>query len=253
MKNKQANQEKVIGIHAVSELLAQRPGKVSRLLIQTGRNDKRISEVLRLAAGANVSVEEVSREAFEREFDGVHQGVAAIAEFEDSTLSEKALFELLGTLAHPPLLLVLDGVTDPHNLGACLRSADAAGVDAVIIPKDKSVGVNATVRKVACGAAETVNLASVTNLARCLDKLKEAGIWLVGAADQADSSLYDQDLTGAIALVMGSEGSGLRRLTRESCDFLVSIPMAGALSSLNVSVATGVCLYEARRQRISGQ
>ncbi|PCI79572.1 MAG: 23S rRNA (guanosine(2251)-2'-O)-methyltransferase RlmB [SAR86 cluster bacterium] len=251
MKNKQDSQEKIIGIHAVSELLARRPSSVSRLLIQVGRNDKRINEIRELAAGANVAIEELGKEAFEREFEGVHQSVAAIAEFENSILSEKSLFELLKGLDHPPLLLILDGVTDPHNLGACLRSADAAGVDAVIIPKDKSVGLNATVRKVACGAAETVNLASVTNLARCLDKLKEEGVWLVGAADQADSSLYDQDLGGAIALIMGSEGSGLRRLTRESCDFLVSIPMAGALSSLNVSVATGVCLYEARRQRIS--
>jgi 23S rRNA (guanosine2251-2'-O)-methyltransferase len=252
MKNKQDNQEKVIGLHAVSELLAQRPESVNKLLIQRGRDDKRISEIRDLAASNNVVIEELAKEAFERDFEGVHQGVAAIAVFENRTLTEKGLFELLQGLNHPPLLLILDGVTDPHNLGACLRSADAAGVDAVIIPKDKSVGLNATVRKVACGAAETVNLASVTNLARCLDKLKEQGIWLVGAADQADSSLYDQDLAGSIALVMGSEGSGLRRLTRESCDFLVSIPMAGALSSLNVSVATGVCLYEARRQRIQG-
>tara|TARA_B100000795_G_scaffold143060_1_gene107101 strand:- start:701 stop:1474 length:774 start_codon:yes stop_codon:yes gene_type:complete len=251
MKNKKSDQEKVIGFHAVSELLAQRSGSVSRLLIQVGRNDKRINEVRELAADGNVTVEEVSKEAFEREFEGVHQGVAAIAEFENSILSEMGLFELLKGLDHPPFLLILDGVTDPHNLGACLRSAEAVGVDAVIIPKDNSVGLNTTVRKVACGAAETVNLVSVTNLARCLDKLKEEGVWLVGTADQADSTLYDQDLGGAIALIMGSEGSGLRRLTRKSCDFLISIPMAGALSSLNVSVATGVCLYEARRQRIS--
>jgi 23S rRNA (guanosine2251-2'-O)-methyltransferase len=251
MKNEKDNQAKVIGIHAVSELLVQRPESVSRLLIQVGRNDKRINELRQLAAGGNVTVEELSKKAFEREFEGVHQGVAAIAEFENSTLSENSLFELLKGLDHPPLLLILDGVTDPHNLGACIRSADAAGVDAVIIPQDNSASLNATVRKVACGAAETVNLATVTNLARCLDKLKEEGIWLVGAADQADSSVYDQDFSGAIALIMGSEGSGLRRLTRKSCDFLISIPMAGALSSLNVSVATGVCLYEARRQRIS--
>lgn len=251
MKKKEDNQEKVIGIHAVAELLAQRPGSVRRLVVQVGRNDQRINEIRELASAANVPQDELNKQVFEREFEGVHQGVAAIAEFPNSTLSEKGLFELLKGLQHPPLLLILDGVTDPHNLGACLRSADAAGVDAVIIPKDRSVGLNATVRKVACGAAETVKLASVTNLARCLEKLKEEGIWLVGAADQADSSLYDQDLAGAIALVMGSEGGGLRRLTRESCDFLVSIPMAGALSSLNVSVATGVCLYEARRQRLS--
>lgn len=253
MKNKKDSQEKVIGIHAVSELLTQSPGTVRQLVLQTGRDDKRIKAIRELATSAGIAQAELGKDAFEREFTGVHQGVAAFVEFEDNTQSEKQLLDLLDRLDHPPLLLVLDGVTDPHNLGACLRSADAAGVDAVIIPKDKSVGLNATVRKVACGAAETVRLVAVTNLARCLDKLKERGVWLVGAADQADSSLYDQDLKGAIAMVMGSEGSGLRRLTRESCDFLVSIPMAGALSSLNVSVATGVCLYEARRQRLSRQ
>ena len=253
MKNKKDNQEKVIGIHAVSELLTQQPGSVRQIILQSGRVDKRINSIRELAASAGVAIAELGKNNFEREFEGVHQGVAAFAEFENNTQSEKQLFEILKALSHPPLLLVLDGVTDPHNLGACLRSADAAGVDAVIIPKDKSVGLNATVRKVACGAAETVKLVAVTNLARCLDKLKEEGIWLVGAADQAESSLFDQDLSGAIAMVMGSEGSGLRRLTRESCDFLVSIPMSGALSSLNVSVATGVCLYEARRQRLSGQ
>ena len=250
MKNKTNNQEKVIGIHAVSELLTQHPGSVCQLVLQSGRDDRRIAALRELASNAGIAIQELARDAFEREFEGVHQGVAAFAEFENNTQSEKQLFDLLKGLDHPPLLLVLDGVTDPHNLGACLRSADAAGVDAVIIPKDKSVGLNATVRKVACGAAETVTLVAVTNLARCLDKLKEQGVWLVGAADQADSSLYEQDLAGPIALVMGSEGSGLRRLTRESCDFLVSIPMAGALSSLNVSLATGVCLFEARRQRI---
>ena len=251
MKNDRGHQEKVIGIHAVSELLQQRPKSVRQIILQAGREDKRVGDVRALAKSAGVAIAELGKQAFEREFDGVHQGVAAYVEFENSTQSEQQLFQLLKNLDHPPLLLVLDGVTDPHNLGACLRSADAAGVDAVIIPKDKSVGLNATVRKVACGAAETVNLIAVTNLARCLDKLKAEGVWLIGAADQADSSLYEQDLSGPIALIMGSEGSGLRRLTRESCDFLVSIPMAGALSSLNVSVATGVCLYEARRQRIA--
>lgn len=249
MKNGKDNQEKVIGIHAVAELLSQHPGAVRQLVLQSGRDDKRIASLRTQASGAGIPVQELPRNAFEREFEGVHQGVAAFAQFENRTQSEKQLFDLLKRLDHPPLLLVLDGVTDPHNLGACLRSADAAGVDAVIIPKDKSVGLNATVRKVACGAAETVTLVAVTNLARCLDKLKEEGVWLAGAADEADSSLFGQDLSGPIALVMGSEGSGLRRLTRESCDFLVSIPMAGALSSLNVSVATGICLFEARRQR----
>ncbi len=145
--------------------------------------------------------------------------------------------------------MVLDEITDPHNLGACLRSAGAAGVHAVIIPRDRSANLNATVRKVASGAAETVNLVVVTNLARCLQQLKERGIWLVGTDANAEKSLYEQELAGPLALVMGSEGRGLRRLTREKCDFLVSIPMAGAVSSLNVSVATGILLFEAIRQR----
>jgi 23S rRNA (guanosine2251-2'-O)-methyltransferase len=145
--------------------------------------------------------------------------------------------------------LVLDEITDPHNLGACLRSAGAAGVHAVIIPRDRSANLNATVRKVASGAAETVNLVVVTNLARCLQQLKERGIWLVGTDANAEKSLYEQELSGPLALVMGSEGRGLRRLTREKCDFLVSIPMPGVVSSLNVSVATGILLFEAIRQR----
>ena len=149
----------------------------------------------------------------------------------------------------PALLLVLDGVTDPHNLGACIRTADAAGVLAVIVPKDKSATLNATVRKVACGAAEVMPLVSVTNLARTLEKLRQQGFWVVGTAGEAEQTLYQQDLTGNKVLVMGAEGKGMRRLTREHCDFLVKLPMAGSVSSLNVSVATGVCLFEAQRQR----
>ena len=185
---------------------------------------------------------------------GRHQG--AIAELgagpEDSTddlrWSEARLLAAVRGNARA-LVLVLDGVTDPHNLGACLRSADAAGVTAVLIPKDKAADITAAVRKVACGATETVPLVRATNLARCLDKLKEAGLWLFGAAGEAGEDLYAQDLTGPVALLMGSEGGGLRRLTRERCDFLVRLPMAGAVSSLNVSVATGICLFEIARQR----
>ena len=149
----------------------------------------------------------------------------------------------------PPLFLVLDSVTDPHNLGACLRSADAAGVAAVIAPKDKAVGLTPVVRKVACGAAETVPFVVVTNLARTLDKMKDAGIWMIGAAGEAEQSIYQSDFNGPMAVVMGAEGSGMRRLTRERCDFLANIPMAGVVTSLNVSVATGVFLFEALRQR----
>jgi 23S rRNA (guanosine2251-2'-O)-methyltransferase len=165
---------------------------------------------------------------------------------------EPFLDSLLAGLQHPPFLLVLDGVTDPHNLGACLRSAEAAGVDAVIVPKDKSALITATVRKVACGAAEVVPFIPVTNLARTLRLLQERRIWVLGAAGEATASLYDTDLRGALALVLGSEGTGLRRLTREHCDSLFAIPMAGEVSSLNVSVSAGICLFEAVRQRRPG-
>jgi 23S rRNA (guanosine2251-2'-O)-methyltransferase len=163
--------------------------------------------------------------------------------------NEDDLFNLLESLYEPPFLLVLDGVQDPHNLGACLRSADAAGIHAIIAPKDRAVALTETVRKVACGAVEQLPFVTVTNLARTLNGLKEAGLWLVGTADNARETLYDVDLTGPLALVMGAEGKGLRRLTRECCDFLVHIPMAGSVECLNVSVATGVCLFEAVRQR----
>jgi len=164
-------------------------------------------------------------------------------------LDEGDLFDLLESLNDPPFLLILDGVQDPHNLGACMRTADGAGVQAVIVPKDRSVSLNDTVRKVACGAAEHLCFVQVTNLARVIEKLKESGVWLVGTAELAEKSVYDIDLKGPLAFVMGSEGKGIRRLTSEKCDFLVQLPMAGVVESLNVSVATGVCLYEAVRQR----
>ena len=239
----------VRGVHAVMELLRQRPGDVRQLLLQSGRRDERLTALREEASRRGIVIGELPREELDRLTGGRHQGVAALSVGQKQALGEADLPALIGALEHAPLLLVLDGVTDPHNLGACLRSADAAGVDAVIIPKDKAAGLNDTVRKVASGAAETVNLVVVTNLARCLAQLQELGVWLVGTDDEAAQSLYDQDLSGPIAVVMGSEGSGLRRLTRESCDFLVRIPMAGQLSSLNVSVATGVTLFEAVRQR----
>lgn len=167
-------------------------------------------------------------------------------------LDSDDLMELVEKLEVPPLLLILDDITDPHNLGACLRTAEAAGVHAVIVPKDRSVSLTDTSRRIACGAAEIVPFVRVTNLARTMTQLQDAGIWLVGTADEAEANLYLANLTGPLALVMGSEGSGLRRLTREHCDFLVRIPMAGSVESLNVSVATGVCLYEAVRQRQAG-
>jgi len=169
------------------------------------------------------------------------------------SLDEEDLFQTLESSGEPAFLLILDTVQDPHNLGACLRTANGAGVQAVIVPKDRSVSITPAVRTVACGAAEKTPLVRVTNLARFLDRLKKAGVWLVGTTDQADKSLYELDLTGPIAFVMGSEGTGIRRLTSDKCDFLAKLPMAGDVESLNVSVATGVCLYEAVRQRSGGK
>jgi 23S rRNA (guanosine2251-2'-O)-methyltransferase len=190
---------------------------------------------------------------------GRHQGVVAETlsepihgEIVQANLwSETQLLQAVAEKDAPLLVLVLDGVTDPHNLGACLRSADAAGVDAVVVPKDKSADLNATVRKVACGAAETVPFVRVTNVSRTLKALQELGVWLFGTAGEAEKSIYDNDLTASMALVMGGEGGGLRRLTREQCDYLVKLPMAGSVSSLNVSVAAGICLFEAVRQRLA--
>ena len=176
-----------------------------------------------------------------------HQGVVARV---DAVQLARSLDDLLDSLAEPPLLLVLDGVTDPHNLGACLRVADGAGAHAVIAPKDRAVGLNATAMKVSSGASDTVPYITVTNLARTMRDLKERGVWIIGTTDDAEKGLYEGDFTGPTALVMGSEGEGMRRLTRETCDVLVNIPMFGSVESLNVSVASGVCLYEARRQRL---
>jgi 23S rRNA (guanosine2251-2'-O)-methyltransferase len=247
-----SSQDWIIGFHAVTELLKHQSADVLQLVIQDGRNDERLQALKSIALQANIELSQLANREMDRRFPGVHQGVAALYRNPVAAKSEKELGVLLDSLDRAPLLLVLDGITDPHNLGACLRSADAAGVDAVIIPKDKSATLNATVHKVASGAAETVPLFAVSNLARCLESLQRRGIWLVGTADETGKSLFDQDLTGALALVMGSEGRGLRRLTRERCDYLVAIPMAGKLSSLNVSVATGVCLFEALRQRQKG-
>ena len=243
-------QEWVWGIHAVGELLRQRAPQVLKLVVLAGRSDERVNELRALALAAGLSVEEADRKQLDRLAEGNHQGALALCDVNCGVRSEKQLAAALDELSERvPLILVLDGITDPHNFGACLRSADAAGVDAVIVPKDKSAPLNATVRKVACGAAETVPVYAVTNLARALEALKQRGIWLAGLAGEATVSLSQQDLTGPLALVMGSEGEGLRRLTREACDYLISIPMAGSVSSLNVSVATGVTLFEAVRQR----
>ncbi len=251
----------VYGIHAVDGLLRHQPRTVRRLWVREGREDRRIAALLELARNQGVPIAQRSRQALDEMADGRHQGVVAEVVEEpaggdgSNLWREEALLALVEKRAgggRPLLILVLDGVTDPHNLGACLRSADAAGVDAVVLPRDRSADLNATVRKVACGAAEAVPVVRVTNLARSLRALKERGVWLFGTAGEAGQSLYQSDLTLPMALVMGAEGSGLRRLTREACDFLVSLPMAGSVGSLNVSVATGICLFEAVRQRGSG-
>ncbi len=239
----------ITGIHAVTEVINRRSDAVQRLLIKSGRDDSRLTDLRKLADSQSLDWEEVNEELLDSVAEDTHQGVAALLDQQRSLLTEKSLISHIEGLHHDPLLLVLDRVTDPRNLGACLRTADAAGVDAVIIPKDRAASLNATVSRVASGAAETVTLAEVTNLSRCLQSLKEQNIWVVGTDDQAEISLFEQDFTGPIALVMGSEGAGMRRLTKEQCDFLVSIPMSGQLSSLNVSVATGVVLFEAVRKR----
>jgi len=246
----------IYGIHAVDALLRRNATQVRRLLVQQGREDKRVSALVELARNQGVSVDRSPRKALDEMVSGRHQGVIAETSGEPGAANganewdEADLLRLVDEGQEPAFILVLDGVTDPHNLGACLRSADAAGVSAVVVPRDKSADLSPTARKVACGAAEVVPFVTVTNIARTLAALKERGVWLFGAAGEAETSVYDADLRGPVALVMGAEGSGMRRLTREACDYLVHLPMAGSVSSLNVSVATGVCLFEARRQRL---
>jgi len=241
--------QRVFGLHAVTSLLQRNPTRVSLLLALESRDDVRMQQVLDLAEKANVPIRRVARGELDELVQGVsHQGVVAETGAA-AVIGEKELPEFLDVLPHPAFLLILDGIQDPHNLGACLRTADAAGVDAVILPRDRSAPLNATVRKVACGAAEFVPVVRVTNLARIMRAIRDRGIWVYGAAGEAESTLYQTDLSGPLALVLGGEGKGLRRLTREHCDGLVSIPLDGSVSSLNVSVATGVCLFEARRQR----
>jgi 23S rRNA (guanosine2251-2'-O)-methyltransferase len=239
----------ICGFHAVTARLRHEASSVEELYVDASRVDRRMQDLLAAAKAANVRIVMADDQRLNN-IVGTrrHQGVVAKA----GELSlARNLDELLDAIEGPPLLLVLDGVTDPHNLGACLRVADGVGAHAVIVPKDRAVGLTTTVAKVASGAAETVPYITVTNLARTLRELKERDIWLVGTTDDAEKGLYEADFTGPTALVMGSEGEGMRRLTRETCDFLISVPMFGSVESLNVSVASGVCLYEARRQRMS--
>jgi 23S rRNA (guanosine2251-2'-O)-methyltransferase len=240
--------ELVFGLHAVEAVL-QRPDGVVDLWLDSGRRDQRLQALATAAEAAGVRPRWVKRQELDKLTGGDrHQGAAAQVRQAEAR-SEAFLEQLLVDLDVPPFLLILDGVTDPHNLGACLRSADAAGVHAVVAPRDKACGLTPVARKVASGAAETVPFVQVTNLARTLRMLQNAGVFLVGAAGETETSLFQADLRGPLGLVMGAEGSGLRRLTREHCDLLVRIPMVGSVESLNVSVATGICLFEALRQR----
>lgn len=241
------------GYHAVESLIRREPRRVAALHVQADRQDKRMQALCELSRNQGVSVLPCAKSELDAMVIGRHQGVVAVLDpavvaEAGSMMSEADLTEHLSQVTLP-LILILDGVTDPHNLGACLRSADAAGVTAVVFPKDKSADVNDVARKVASGAAETVPWVRVTNLARTIDSLKQVGVWVIGTDGDAERTLYEQDLSGPCALVLGSEGAGMRRLTRDLCDFVVKLPMAGSVSSLNVSVAAGVCLFEAVRQR----
>ena len=242
--------ETIYGIHAVKAFVTHYPERLIEVWVLKGRDDQRLQPLINEIQRLGICVQFLNRQTLDKKAEGeVHQGIIArvhsLPELNEHDLD--CLLEQQNT----PLLLVLDGVTDPHNLGACLRTADAAGVNAVIVPKDKSAQLNSTARKVACGAAENVPLIRVTNLARTLRELqKRHNVWVVGTAGETTETLYQTKLTGALALVMGAEGEGMRRLTREHCDQLISIPMMGSVSSLNVSVATGVCLFEIVRQRL---
>jgi 23S rRNA (guanosine2251-2'-O)-methyltransferase len=237
----------IFGFHAVKSSIRQDAGQVSALYVQDSRDDPRMRDLLETAGHAGLRVMAVARERLDRLAGNTHhQGVVATIA---AAPLRPDLDAILDALAEPSLLLVLDGVQDPRNLGACLRVADGLGAHAVVAPKDRSVGLTPTVAKVASGAAETVPYVAVTNLARTLRALQERGIWVVGADAGSARALAEVDLSGPMAWVLGAEGEGLRRLSRETCDELVRIPMVGTVESLNVSVACGICLYESRRQR----
>ncbi|RUO23029.1 23S rRNA (guanosine(2251)-2'-O)-methyltransferase RlmB [Aliidiomarina minuta] len=244
-----SKKEVVHGIHAVNSIIKNNPERLIELFVLQGRGDKALDSILKLARNAGVRAQECQRKTLDQKVnDENHQGVVAVVtpakHYNEGDLP--ALFEKAGQQA---CFLILDNVTDPHNLGACLRTADAAGITAVIVPKDKSAKITSTVSKVASGAAETMPFVVVTNLARTLREIQALGVWVIGTAGEATETLYQADFKGPVAIVMGAEGSGMRRLTREHCDQLISIPLAGSVSSLNVSVAAGVCLFEVVRQR----
>ena len=238
----------LFGFHAITVRMKTAPKSIVELHVESNRRDARMRQFVERARESDIKIIETDGERLDKLAGTTrHQGVVARVE---AVQMPHSLDEVVESIEGPPLLLVLDGVTDPHNLGACLRVADGAGAHAVVAPKDHAVGVNATVAKVASGAAETVPYIMVTNLARTLNELKDYDIRIVGTSDDAEHTLYDIDLSGPVAFVLGSEGDGMRQLTRKTCDELVRIPMAGAVESLNVSVAAGVCLFEALRQRL---
>jgi len=231
-------------------MLKSAPQRVSELHVQRGRLDDRLQKIHKLAEQHGVALQWATVKQLDGKAEGRHQGVMALCS-PGETYDESFLLKLAEEKGRDALFLMLDGVTDPHNLGACLRAADGAGVQAVIVPKDNSVGLTPVVSKVACGAAETMPLVMVTNLTRTLEKLQQQGAWVVGTTGEAEELIDDIDLTGPMVLVMGAEGPGMRQLTQKQCDFLAKLPMEGEVSSLNVSVATGICLYEVVRQRRS--
>lgn len=243
-------QQILVGFHAVIARIRQAPETLKTVYYDSSRRDRRMKDFVETAT------DKIGRKLHQADSERLrqlaghdrHQGVLAFAE--PSSIARNIAELLDGIGQKKPLFLILDGVTDPHNLGACLRVADGAGADAIIVPKDRSAQLNTTVSKVASGAAETMPFVAVTNLARAMRELQEAGVWLIGTSEESEKTLYDVDLTGPVAIVMGAEGEGMRRLTKETCDELVSIPMHGGVESLNVSVASGVCLYEAVRQRL---
>jgi len=240
----------IYGFHAVKSLLDANPSRAISLFVAKERVDSKMQNLLELAENLRLPIELISRDELAKLVSSDrHQGIVALCH-PMKQFTENDLPNFLNNISGPAFLLILDGVQDPHNLGACLRTADAAGVHAVIAPKDRSVGLNDTVAKVASGAAETVPFIQVTNLARTLTFLQENNIWIYGAAAHATKTVYQEKLTGSVAIVLGAEGTGLRRLTEDRCDGLLNIPMHGSVSSLNVSVATGVFLFEVVRQRL---
>ena len=238
----------IFGIHAVQSILKTTPQRIKELRVVKMRQDMRLQKLLNLADQHGVVVHWSTPQNLDSLIDGRHQGVAALCK-EGETYNEEYLYKIVEEQGKNTFFLMLDGVTDPHNLGACLRAAEGAGVHAVIVPKDNSVGLTPVVSKVASGAAETMPLIVVTNLARTLNDLQARGLWGVGTTGEAEKTIFDVDLVGPLVLVMGSEGTGMRKLVTSKCDFLAKLPMAGKVSSLNVSVAAGICLFEAVRQR----